>query len=61
MKWFINYIRSCFCKHEWELLDKSQVYSNTDDWGRTVEAYRVGTKWTYRCNKCGENKIVKNY
>ena len=61
MRWLINYIRSCFCKHDWELLDESQVYDDTDYWGRTVKEYKIGTKWTYRCKKCGELKINRNY
>ena len=61
MRWLIDYIRSCFCKHDWELIDKKQVYDNTDYWGRTVEPYYIGTKWTYRCKKCGYFKVDKNY
>lgn len=39
MRWIINYIRSCFCRHEWELiLDAEGWYSH----------YKV-----YRCKKCG--------
>jgi hypothetical protein len=61
MRKLIDYIRSCFCKHEWEQLDENEVYSNTDYWGRTVDPYRIGTKWTYRCKKCGYFKVHKNY
>lgn len=53
MKWLINYIRSCFCKHEWECLIKDRpIYAN---------GYNNPVKyiWIYRCNKCGcKNKIT---
>lgn len=60
MRWLINYIRSCFCKHEWELLDKAKVYSDTNSWGMIVEPHQVGTQWTYRCKKCGCKNVIKN-
>lgn len=52
MRWLINYIRSRFCKHDWELLEKANVYldgNNTD-----IKDY---SKWIYRCKKCGCKKI----
>ena len=53
MRTLINYIRSCFCKHDWELLANSLVYEGDYD-KRAVE--RV---WIYRCKKCGcRNKIT---
>lgn len=61
MRWLINYIRSCFCKHEWELLERTDVQSNKDYYGRNVELYNLGTKWFYRCKKCGLDKLYKNY
>lgn len=61
MRWLINYIRSCFCKHEWELLSRANVWNDTDWCGRTVEPYNVGTQWTYRCKKCGYCKTYKNF
>lgn len=54
MRWLINYIRSCFCKHDWELLDKAEV------WGRDSK-YSLGLRWTYRCKKCGCFKKYENY
>lgn len=45
----INYIRSCFCKHEWELI--SDVFIKGDCGGYHCE--------TYRCKKCGYT--VKEY
>ena len=51
MRWLINYIRSCFCKHEWELIFDGMV---SDDWGG---------RWrnkVYRCKKCGYSKKYKS-
>jgi hypothetical protein len=56
MRWLINYIRSCFCQHDWELLRETRMWD--DDYGFR---YPIGTKWTYRCKKCGWHKIIKNY
>lgn len=54
MRRLINYIRSCFCKHDWELLDVIDVYEITFRKSERPQ-YR---KWVYRCKKCGcENKI----
>lgn len=53
MRWLINYIRSCFCEHDWELLKEANVY---DDY----HAYPIYTKWTHRCKKCGYIKTYKN-
>lgn len=25
MRWLIQYIRSCFCRHDWELIFNTQV------------------------------------
>lgn len=61
MRKLIEYIRSVFCKHEWELLSKNTVYSDTNYWGLTTEPYIMGTKWTYRCKKCGYFKTHKNF
>ncbi len=43
----INYIRSCFCKHDWYTED---IYYHKDDgWG----GWRKGKKVYMRCKKCG--------
>ena len=57
MRWLINYIRSCFCKHEWELLDRSSVYG----FGDTRDSIPMGTQWTYRCEKCGYFQTYKDH
>lgn len=51
MRWLINYIRSCFCKHEWELL------YDTDVW-EIHPKYPSYHKWVYRCKKCGWEHIM---
>jgi hypothetical protein len=55
MRTLINYIRSCFCKHEWEcLLDASPAY---------VEGHQRPRRyiWLYRCKKCGlKNKVTSD-
>lgn len=53
MRWLINYIRSCFCKHEWECLQENiAVYAD----GYT---HPIRYIWIYRCKKCGcRNKIT---
>jgi len=49
MRWLINYIRSCFCKHDWHI---EQIYvKEADDFG-----YRNGYKVYMRCKKCGYHK-----
>lgn len=53
MRWLINYIHSCFCKHDWELLQKEDMYAYVN--------MPIGTKWTYRCKNCGYIKTYKNY
>lgn len=55
MGWLINYIRSCFCKHEWELLEKTNVYLEGND--TKLKDY---SKWTYRCKKCGCKNIIRS-
>lgn len=47
MRWLINYIRSCFCKHEFELV-KSNEYAN-------------GTTTSYICKHCGWIRNVRTY
>ena len=51
MKWLINYIRSCFCKHDWEMIFDVRV---DDD-------YEVYSCKTYRCKKCGYSKKYKSH
>ena len=52
MRKLIDYIRSCFCKHEWEVKQNEiQFYLNKP----------VGYKWSYyKCKKCGYFKRYKS-
>lgn len=43
MRWLINYIRSCFCKHDWEMLTHRNI---------AEDGIIVGERWVYRCKKC---------
>lgn len=52
MRWLINYIRSCFCKHEWEKIFEGRV--TTDNEG----SYYIMKG--YRCTKCGYYKKYKS-
>ena len=46
MRTIINYIRSCFCKHEWESLP---MVSKTEPGAKMPWCYIQ--RW--RCKKCG--------
>lgn len=51
MRWLINYIRSCFCKHEWELIIDNYTYP----------ALGQNRTKVYRCTKCGYSKKYKEW
>jgi hypothetical protein len=53
MRTLINYIRSCFCKHEWEcLMENAPMYKQD-------YKYPIKRAWLYRCKKCGcKNKVT---
>lgn len=61
MRCLINYIRSCFCKHEYELLNKSNVYQNIDICVKGTEPHIIGHMWTYKCKKCGYCYTYKDF
>jgi len=52
MRWVINYIRSCFCYHEWELIFDVRVEDNE---GRSYSCK------TFRCKKCGFARRYKSH
>ena len=54
MKWLINYIRQCFCKHELRI-EESYVFEDEYD------TRRIGTKFTFICGKCGYFRVKRNY
>ncbi len=49
MRWLINYIRSCFCKHDWELILDEYICGGTS-------RCKV-----YRCKKCGYSRKYKSF
>ncbi len=49
MKWLINYIRDCFCKHDWHV--EESFATQTSDWGGRAQ----GVKVYQRCKKCGKH------
>lgn len=56
MEKLINYIRSCFCKHDLELIFDTYVYGL---YGTPYE-YSLYHMKTYRCKKCGMEKKYKS-
>lgn len=48
MRRLINYLRSCFCKHDWEMIFDITTTNNS---GNAVNYIKV-----YRCKKCGMDK-----
>lgn len=52
MRWLINYIRSCFCKHEWELIFEDNIYGSS--FKMPDNKIKV-----YRCKKCGYSQKYK--
>ena len=52
MRWLINYIKSCFCNHDWELIH--DVFVNG---GGYYDSYYCKV---YRCKKCGYSKKYKS-
>lgn len=56
MKTLIQYLRSCFCRHEWELLlDRDLTTYSLMKEGDVV----IGHKWVYFCKKCGHHKAIR--
>lgn len=53
MRWLIDYIRSCFCEHEWEMIFDTPV---ADDCGNRIYGVKI-----YRCKKCGCSKSYKSH
>ena len=56
MRWLIDYIRSCFCNHDWEcLVDGVELYEHR----HSIRPY--GLMWMYRCTKCGYTKQISTH
>lgn len=54
MRWLINYIRSCFCKHD--LKFEEEWCERKSDLGD-----RCGDKVSVTCKKCGYHKSYWKY
>lgn len=57
MRTLINYLRSCFCKHDWEEVKHAVMYS-PNPLDRDIP---IGDKWVYRCKKCGSFKTYQDF
>ena len=53
MRFLINYIRSYFCKHEFELIGETEIYRCDT----SIRPYKYTI--TYFCKKCGYFKQIK--
>ena len=53
MRYIVNYIRSLFCKHDWELLRSIKTYES--EYSSRPCSHRV----IYRCKKCGFVQKIK--
>lgn len=52
IRWLVNYIRSCFCNHDWELIHDGFVNG----------VYRDSFYCkVYRCKKCGYSIKYKSF
>lgn len=47
MRWLINYIRQMLCKHDFEFIRETRIYSSESD-SMPIKSHRI-----YRCKKCG--------
>ena len=52
MRWLINYLRSCFCRHDWEFISKVDHYNYDSDKRPYKQTY------VYRCTICGYMQIT---
>ena len=52
MRGLVQYIRSLFCRHEFEEVGTVRIFSSFDD-GRVVE-----NRKTFFCRKCGYGRRV---
>jgi len=54
MRWLIEYIRSLFCKHDFE-------YENIEASSSSDFHFREGVKVSRTCRKCGYHKSYWKY
>lgn len=53
IRWIINYLRQCFCVHEWELLGQHDIYD------LEYPELPCTIRYTYRCKKCGYSYRIR--
>ncbi len=53
MRWLIQYLRSCFCKHDFECITRCDHYWYEDDEMPHKHTY------IYRCSKCGYTQKIR--
>lgn len=58
MRWLIDYIRECFCKHEWECIAEKIAVYDVDTFG-VQSNFPIYHKWIYVCKKCKKVKEVR--
>lgn len=72
----IEYLRSSFCKHDYELLEDHDIYKEQlgeAKWSIDEKGYLtydmvdhskppilIGHRWTYRCTKCNHVMIINS-
>jgi hypothetical protein len=56
MRRLVDYIRGCFCRHDWELIFHGRTNEMRD--GEVVSFYHTKI---YRCKKCGCSKKYRSY
>jgi RNase P subunit RPR2 len=55
IRWLVNYVRQCLCKHEWE---QEQSRAVSKGWlGNTYDSVRV----SLTCTKCGWHRRYWKY
>lgn len=53
MRTIVNYLKSLFCQHDYELLKEVSTYESP------MSVLPIRTRRTYRCRKCGFVQRVK--
>lgn len=50
----IQYLRSCFCNHKWELVLQTRT------WEHDTDRRPIGCEKVYMCAKCGHIQRIKS-
>ena len=53
MSWLINYIRSCFCRHDWQMIKDIHYHLSPE------LNVPCGGKRVYVCRKCMRQKDIE--